>query len=405
MDSHETTIVEITSLEDLAMELTNVVMQVAQPLIGDAKATAFMAQCKELIERPDLQGLVETLCGHMHTVLTSCTTADANNTFMLFFALLRYLEQDSLGPIVGRICELAQAHGSKDASVSLTVLRNLYSILPPTSPSRYVVYSCMVATVEQTKTVDVLSKDLTNLESLFVQWSSSTAQRATLLLAMSQAMEALGEDDVAQEFLLTYLRALDGVAAAQLSACAAQASKAAVAFIRNPFTKRDISVVNLDAVTNLANVPECKKLHELVRVFATGTLETFTTFQKSNAGFVKTQGLSDDECILNMRLLSLVSLVNNTTDFVSYSQVAKALNVELSSVEEWVVSAKTKNLVDAKLDQLNERIVINRGTGRAFDVEEWAGLAKKLGQWKSAVKTLLQEVQNAQDASNKTPVM
>jgi transposase len=146
-------------------------------------------------------------------------------------------------------------------------------------------------------------------------------------------------------------------------------------------------------------------IHIYIFKYISGTLETFTAFQKANAGFAETQGLSEAECLLNMRLLTFVSLVNDATDAVSYSQVAVSLNVELATVEQWVVEAKTKGLVDAKLDQLNQKIVINRSTGRAFDAEEWAGLAKKLGQWKSAVKTLLQEVQTAQEQSNSMPVM
>jgi hypothetical protein len=241
-----------------------------QPVIGEAKAATFMSQCKALIEQPDLQALVETLCSHLDTVLAKCSADDTNNTSMLFFALLRYLEQDSLSPIVARVCELARAHAKTDSAVALMVLRNLYSILAPTSPSRYVVYLCLAKVVEESKTAGMLSKDLANLETLFVQWGSSADERAALLVAVARAMSAAGEASVAQEFLLRYLRSLDGAAATQLNACAAEASKAAVAFIRNPFVKGEISVVNLDAVANLANVPAYAKLYELLRVFAAG---------------------------------------------------------------------------------------------------------------------------------------
>jgi len=49
-------------------------------------------------------------------------------------------------------------------------------------------------------------------------------------------------------------------------------------------------------------------------------------------------------------------------------------------------------VIDAKLDQLNETIVINRGSQRLLADEQWVDIQSKLSAWKTSVRSLLGSV-------------
>jgi len=80
---------------------------------------------------------------------------------------------------------------------------------------------------------------------------------------------------------------------------------------------------------------------------------------------------------------------------ILYSEVAKLLEVDESEVEFIVVEAITSDILDARLDQLNKRIVVRHAESRVFTSEEWGRLETKLQKWKDNMTHLLNVVQAA----------
>jgi len=70
-----------------------------------------------------------------------------------------------------------------------------------------------------------------------------------------------------------------------------------------------------------------------------------------------------------------------TTNF-KYEALADLLNIDKDDVEEWAIEAIQAGIIDAKIDQLNEEVVIKSHMMRKIGQEEWQTIHSKIGQWK-----------------------
>ncbi len=153
------------------------------------------------------------------------------------------------------------------------------------------------------------------------------------------------------------------------------------------------SIFILAPVKHLANVPQHANLYNLLKIFAGGDFEDFLKFEKENPGVLEQLSLDTAKCTENMRLLSLASLCAEA-EVISYKEIADGLQVEDSQVEKWIIKGITSRLIDAKIDQLSQTILIKRGSQRLLTEQDWAKLQKKLVGWKSSVQNLLETIQN-----------
>ena len=96
-----------------------------------------------------------------------------------------------------------------------------------------------------------------------------------------------------------------------------------------------------------------------------------------------------------MRLLTLCSIASGTNE-LQYSAVARELHIDEDAVEDWVIRGIMEKLLEAKLDQVQKLIIVNRAMPRTFGDKQWEGLTEKLKDWKSNVRQLLTVVQSAQ---------
>ena len=145
-------------------------------------------------------------------------------------------------------------------------------------------------------------------------------------------------------------------------------------------------------------------LYELLVIFQTGTLSDYQTSVASKQSVLQAHGLDADECLKHMRILSLCSLASNTTttttsstdsNEIPYATVADALQIELSEVEPWVILAVRSGLLQAKLDQLQSTILVERSVVRQFELPEWKALQRRLVAWKSQAQGVLQALEQA----------
>jgi translation initiation factor 3 subunit M len=128
----------------------------------------------------------------------------------------------------------------------------------------------------------------------------------------------------------------------------------------------------------------------LLKVFQEGKLEDYHSYIKSNGGDkVLTQWeLSADDCSRHMRILSLCSLAAEHEE-IPYTVVAETLQTTSGDVEKWVIAAVSSGLLSAKMDQLQEKVMVERSVVRKFDMEQWKALQSRLHLWKQNVGGIL----------------
>ena len=108
-------------------------------------------------------------------------------------------------------------------------------------------------------------------------------------------------------------------------------------------------------------------------------------------------GIEHEACERKMRLLSMVSLAQANKE-LTYASIASALHIGKDEVEMWVMEAIRNGLVNAKMDQIRELVVVSVCLERSFGTKQWACLKTSLSEWGDSVQGLLKVVLDSRPA-------
>ena len=95
-----------------------------------------------------------------------------------------------------------------------------------------------------------------------------------------------------------------------------------------------------------------------------------------------------------MKVLSLCSLAAEHEE-IPYQVIADTLGIRLDMVESQVISAVNSGLLEAKMDQLTQKVLVQHCVVRKFDIEEWKGLQKYMQTWKANVGSILEALKQS----------
>jgi translation initiation factor 3 subunit M len=177
------------------------------------------------------------------------------------------------------------------------------------------------------------------------------------------------------------------------------AKEAAIGAIRDPVALfvQQRTMLSLPAIQGLQK--DNATLYALLKVFQEGKLSDYQAFLQAQGGedkVITPFGLTSEACMRNMRILSLCSLASEYEE-IPYMKVAETLQLPSDSeVESWVIAAMSSGLLQAKMDQLQNMVMVERCVVRRFDVEQWKVLQRRLEDWKQNVGGVLQGLKDAQ---------
>jgi translation initiation factor 3 subunit M len=90
-----------------------------------------------------------------------------------------------------------------------------------------------------------------------------------------------------------------------------------------------------------------------------------------------------------VRLLTLATLANTPTRTLPYSQIASSLDIPPSDVELWLIDVIRARLVEGKLSQARQELLVHRSTYRQFGRAEWEEIEARLEDWRVALEGIL----------------
>jgi len=317
--------------------------------------------------------------------------------FVAAYNLLVHLVRSSsnLGQFLPRMCRnLAQPITSSPLhgpGLALTVLTTIFNILPQDDEIRYNVFSAVLGVVKSTGAFESLRHQLRSLDSWIALWETDEEDQRRLFLSISDAANQSGTPEESYIYLVRALRTfvgdeIDGEEAQELSI---RALKTALSDSTH-FDFQDLTSV--DTVQALRRTDST--LFELLEIFNAEQLEEYNDFKDAHSGWIEGQGLDVGVLDRKMRLLTLASTAAaSQSRSLHYSHIAKALQVPTEDVELWVIDVIRAGLVEGKLSQLNQTLLIHRSTYRVFGEKQWSEVSGRLDTWKSSLENVLTVVQ------------
>jgi len=114
----------------------------------------------------------------------------------------------------------------------------------------------------------------------------------------------------------------------------------------------------MPAVAQLERDEQYQLLYDLLKIFLTKRLDSYSEFQTVNSALLKDYGLVHEDCITKMRLMSLLDLSSHCSREVPYSAITSPLQINDDEVEQWIVKALAFKILDCRVGQLTETVIV-----------------------------------------------
>jgi translation initiation factor 3 subunit M len=167
-----------------------------------------------------------------------------------------------------------------------------------------------------------------------------------------------------------------------------------------------IAIPNVFNVQALLSLPAMAQLradknpaYDFLQVFLTGDLENYRAFVKLRPSFladnrtvpcfISNIDIDESKAERKIRLLTLSSLSNTPSRTLSYAKIASSLDIPKEDVELWLIDVIRAGLVEGKLSQARQELLVHRSTYRTFGRAEWENLYSRLEDWKVALEGVL----------------
>ncbi|KAG0613019.1 hypothetical protein M758_6G070200 [Ceratodon purpureus] len=391
-----TTLVE-TSEEDPTMAVARTIADLAWADGGHEIAGPAVAQfCNEahayLVDRryPDLVNLLLTSAD---MVLAKTSEKDMECIFTVISNLVSKAQSpDDALAMADQIANKLTVQPIEKPVIRLKILFHLYNVLE--NPyGRFLIFKRVLKLAVAGKATELVIPTFKRMDSFLFEWNISESEKRDIFLSASNILkDQKGYSKDSYTFLVKYLATFAGADASTLSEAKEEAVRAIIEFVKSPdmFQKHrsgDQSIylcdlLEMPAVKQLGRDSKYGPVYRLLEIFLTGRLSDYLEFQTADAATLKEYGLVHEECVTKMRLMSLVGLAATSSGEISYAAIRDTLKVNDDEVEYWIVRAIAAKLLEAKMDQLRQVVVIGRCTERVFGPAQWQELRSGLSGWK-----------------------
>lgn len=382
--------------EDAAVEATVQGAEWMQSIIaendGPDAEKAFNEKFKQKFNERDLSPVFDLFVEHSEGLFSAIPESrpddrvkEVESFFALVLSMLLQLDEEAqVEQATTKLCEQFSSSDDQQPELRLRLLMMLYNTFNnPLFKTRYRVFKYIVDYAAKAKLFDQVLPYLEYLDSWMADWNAylTVDDKRTLYADISKYMRDMNKRLDAFLHLKRYHEFFQGEKAAAIEKREVQ--ELAVELIKDAIQLPSViqfdDILNFDTVKALAKGSN-KDLVELCRVFLSGNVNDLRDFHKKNAKLFKDHDLDFEDALAKVRLLSLATIAHGRSE-IPLTEVAKSLEEEVEGVEKWVVRAISEGVIDGRIDQLNQKVLVKTAFQRKFEKEEWSFLDSKLTQW------------------------
>jgi hypothetical protein len=338
---------------------------------------------KELLE----QGLFKN-----SDKIFNASAEEIDSVCSLCFHLLPRVHASSVKDLIPRFAELLSTEPTKLPLLKLRLMTILFNMLEQSPRLRHQVFICIAKFALASGNASLLTDNLERVETWIQDWKLKDNDLSEILLLTSNLCDAAGLTTKCQDFNKKYLSSLQNSDKKTLDAAKDIAVKTILNAILDQEKTYYDDLMDLKAIQNVGTDSKTSAAFELLRIFAYENVEAYEKFYKANKSKCDALGLNHEDNLRKARRLTICS-IGLEKDTVTYTELMQRLGLNDSiEVEEAIVDAVASGCVDAKMDEANETVELERCTQRTFTQEHWVLLQDKLKAWTANVKANVDSV-------------
>lgn len=391
-----------TSEDDLSLSVVRFTSELAWadagPEIAEPQVERLCVEAQECMVMGKWLDLVSLMLTSADLIFSKVSEKDLECVFTVICnAVTKSEDPDQILEMAKLISAKIVQQPNDRPALRLKILFNLYNLLN-IPYGRFQVYMKSLNLAINGKVAEHIVPSFKKIDSFLKEWNIGINDQRELLLTISNVLrESKSSAKDSFKFLAKYLATFSGEDAHAMIEAKEEAARAVVEFVKAP-DMFQCDLLEMPAVGQLEGDAKYALVYQLLMIFMTQRLDAYLEFQAANSASLKSYGLVHEDCITKMRLMSLVDLGSSESGQIPYALIRDTLQINDDDVESWVVKAISAKLLDCKMDQLNEVVVVSRCTERVFGEQQWVVLRGKLATWKENVANVISTIQ-----ANKVP--
>ncbi|XP_038077764.1 eukaryotic translation initiation factor 3 subunit M-like [Patiria miniata] len=302
-------------------------------------------------------------------------------------SLLIYQPPECLDNLAKMLSNLLVSAGKEEhAPLKIRVLSNLLYGVGVENILCHHIYTCMLKVAAQGKNTENVETDLEVVKKWTKKWELNRDQ---MIIVLRLLYDALKESKMSEASNKVMVELLGTYTEDNASQARDEAQRCIVNTLADPKAFLFDHLLTLRPVRFL----EGELIHELLNIFVSGKLEGYINFFKSNQDFIKTLGLSHDQNMQKMRVLTFVSMAIEQKE-IPFATIENELHITSDQVEGFIINVVKTKMVRARIDQLQKKVTINYVTLRTFGKQQWQQLREHLVDWQENLGLVQSRMEN-----------
>lgn len=368
-------------------------------LFASQDGVQFTSAAQSALASESHEALARSISERVPLWLPKSAEADAEGALTILCHIVARLAP---GPQAALAASLAQSITSASPTVDTTLkgLTELFNCCEPgTGRLSAMLELCRAASAAGASTADQAAAMVSGrCASWVASWRLSPSEARQLELAIASVLLAAGRSAAreaeALQLLTRALASLEGEPEATQARHKVDAARALSLFLRSD-SAFQCDALQLKAVLQLAKDAKTADLLQAAQLMLAGDAKGFETFAKSKPGVFAEVGTTVEAALDKARFMAILAACAPAAygGAVGYDVIAKALGVSVDAVEPWIARAIGLKLLEGRLDQVNDAVVVKRAGHRTFSEKNWGELRGKLQQLRGAVQVVVQQAQ------------
>jgi len=149
----------------------------------------------------------------------------------------------------------------------------------------------------------------------------------------------------------------------------------------------------LSAVKDLQKTS--KDLYGFFEFFVNEDIATFSKNLSKNKGVMDKNAISTDHATQKRQYIQICALGQEANGdaatsgkALKFSELVSLLQIPADDVEEWCIEAINNDIIDARIDQINEVLVIKTCRQRHLNPDEWNKVKSRISAWKARFQAI-----------------
>jgi translation initiation factor 3 subunit M len=331
--------------------------------------------CLSALEKEDYSALFDNLIGTVNDVIQKSKEGDAESFVLVLVQIAtKSAKKDENIEVLSKVL----SEGTQHAELRTKLLIHVLNATESSSAKHFSLFLRVLQYAQQTKQSLPLDQYLSSIDTLLDNWKvpKNDERRRQVYLLFASILRESGKRKEAYAIYRNYLYSLDKIDDVD------NVTEAIKEAIHVAYQFDDLLQIPIIQQLEKSNA----NLVALLKILNSGSYDEFKQFANTN-NVEQISGSTADQIGNKMRLLTLCSLTLGINE-LPYGTVAQKLQIDENEVEKWVIRAIAANLIDARLNQLEKKVYINKSLHRQFGKNEWQLLQKQLQEWHTSLSNL-----------------